>query len=86
MYESDDEDEMDKDEPKPPLYDEDEDDMDLDFVPQRQHGIDQAMGSDKDHGSDEEGHSRLEDILPDTLLDFSLPPPPTQSTVRSTRS
>lgn len=82
MYESDDEDEMDKDEPEPPLYDEDEDDMDLDFVPQ-QH----EMESDDDHGlGDEGGHSRLEDILPDTLLDFSLPPPPTQSTVRSTRS
>ncbi|KAI4734239.1 hypothetical protein E4T50_15218 [Aureobasidium sp. EXF-12298] len=87
MYESDDEDEMDKDEPEPPLYDEDEDDMDLDFVPQRQHDVDRAMGSDNDNGSEDEGdHSRLEDILPDTLLDFSLPPPPTQSSVRSTRS
>lgn len=86
MYESDDEEAIDKDESEPPLYDEDEDDMDLDFVPQRQHDIDRAMGSDNDHGSDEGGHSRLEDILPDTLLDFSLPPPPTQSTVRSTRS
>ncbi|KAK6000748.1 hypothetical protein QM012_003473 [Aureobasidium pullulans] len=87
MYESDDGDDMDKDEPEPPIYDEDEDDMDLDFVPQRQHDMDRLANSDNDDESDdEEGHSRLEDILPDTLLDFSLPPPPTQSTVRSTRS
>ncbi|KAH0372538.1 hypothetical protein KCU65_g1062, partial [Aureobasidium melanogenum] len=87
MYESDDEDEMDKDESEPPIDDEAEDDMDLDFVPQQKHGMDRAMGSDNNDGSeDEEGHSRLEDILPDTLLDFSLPPPPTQSSVRSTRS
>ncbi|KAG9683184.1 hypothetical protein KCU95_g8031, partial [Aureobasidium melanogenum] len=87
MYESDDEDDMDKGEPEPPLYVEDEDDMDLDFVPQQQHDADRALGSDDDDGSeDEEGHSRLEHILPDTLLDFSLPPPPTQSSVRSTRS
>ena len=78
---------MDKGEPEPPLYVEDEDDMDLDFVPQQQHDADRALGSDDDDGSeDEEGHSRLEHILPDTLLDFSLPPPPTQSSVRSTRS
>ncbi|KAG9851458.1 hypothetical protein KCU98_g3530, partial [Aureobasidium melanogenum] len=87
MYESDDEDEMDKDESEPPIYDEDEDDMDLDFVPQRQHDMDRTMESDIDNGTEDEGdHSRLEDILPDTLLDFSLPPPPTQSSVRSTRS
>ncbi|KAH0355442.1 hypothetical protein KCU83_g1798, partial [Aureobasidium melanogenum] len=87
MYESDDEDKTDKDESEPPIYDEDEDDMDLDFVPQRQHDVDHAMESDNDNGSEDEGgHSRLEDILPDTLLDFSLPPPPTQSSVRSTRS
>ncbi|KAG9981953.1 hypothetical protein KCU98_g7115, partial [Aureobasidium melanogenum] len=87
MYESDDEDEMDKDDSEPPICDEDEDDMDLDFVPQRQHDVDRVMESDDDNRSEDEGdHSRLEDILPDTLLDFSLPPPPTQSSVRSTRS
>ncbi|KAI4716662.1 hypothetical protein E4T48_07117 [Aureobasidium sp. EXF-10727] len=83
MYPSDDEDEMDKEESQPPLYDENEDDMDLDFVPQRCQDSDRV---DEDESGDEGDHSKLRDILPDTLLDFSLPPPPTQSSVRSTRS
>ncbi|CAD0107807.1 unnamed protein product [Aureobasidium uvarum] len=87
MYPSDDEDDMDEDEPQPPPYDEDEDDMDLDFVPQRYQDRDHVVESDNEDESEDDGdHSKLRDILPDTLLDFSLPPPPTQSSVRSTRS
>ncbi|KAI4751537.1 hypothetical protein E4T52_15373 [Aureobasidium sp. EXF-3400] len=87
MYDSDEEDGMDKDEPELPDYCEEDDGMDLDFAPQRHRDIDQAVGNGHDDESEGEGgHSRLRDILPDTLFDFSLPPPPTQSSVRSTRS
>lgn len=87
MYDSDDEDDMNKDEPALPDYDDEDDGMDLDFAPRRHHGKERAVEDDhEDESQDEEGHSRLRDILPDTLFDFSLPPPPTQSSVRSTRS
>jgi hypothetical protein len=86
MYDSDDEDDMDKDEPELPDYGEEDDDMDLDLAPQR-HGIGRVEENHHaDESEDERGYSRLRDILPDTLFDFSLPPPPTQSSVRSTRS
>jgi hypothetical protein len=87
MYDSDDEDDMDKDEPELPDYGEEDDDMDLDFAPQRPHNMYRAVEHNhEDESEDEGGYSRLRDILPDTLFDFSLPPPPTQSSVRSTRS
>ena len=87
MYDSDDEDEMDKDQPELPDYGDEDDGMDLDFAPQRRNDISRAVGDDHgDESEDERGHSRLRDILPDTLFDFSLPPPPTQSSVRSARS
>jgi hypothetical protein len=87
MYDSDDEDDMDKDEPELPDYGEEDDDMDLDLAPQRHHYKDRAVDPhNEDELEDEGGYSRLRDILPDTLFDFSLPPPPTQSSVRSTRS
>jgi hypothetical protein len=86
MYDSD-EDDMDKDELEPPNHGEEEDDMDLDFAPQRPHNMYRAVEHNhEDESEDEGGYSRLRDILPDTLFDFSLPPPPTQSSVRSTRS
>jgi hypothetical protein len=86
MYDSDDEDDMDKDEPELPDYGEEDDDMDLDLAPQRHHYKDRAVDPhNEDELEDEGGYSRLRDILPDTLFDFSLPPPPTQSSVRSTR-
>ncbi|CAD0043445.1 unnamed protein product [Aureobasidium pullulans] len=89
MYDSDDDDEDDIDEEQPqlPNYDDGDDDMDLDFVPQRRREQDQEPVSEDDNVSEHDGnHTRLRDLLPDTLLDFSLPPPPTQSSVRSTRS
>lgn len=87
MYDSEDEDELDKDEPELPDYGEEDDGMDLDFAPQRHHGKDRVAEDVHENESEDEGsHSRLRDILPDTLFDFSLPPPPTQSSVRSTRS
>lgn len=87
MYDSDDEDDMDKDEPEIPDYGGEDDGMDLDFAPQRPPDIDCTVGNDhEDESEDEGGYSRLRDILPDTLFDFSLPPPPTQSSARSTRS
>ena len=89
MYDSDDdEDDMNKDEPElPDDAEEEEDGMDLDLAPQRHRETDNAVGNDReDDSEDEGGYSRLRDILPDTLFDFSLPPPPTQSSVRSTRS
>jgi hypothetical protein len=86
MYDSDDEDEMDKDEPELPGYGEEDDGMDLDFAPQRPHDIDRTVENDyEDESEDGGGYSRLRDILPDTLFDFSLPPPPTQSSARSSR-
>jgi hypothetical protein len=78
---------MDKDEPEIPDYGGEDDGMDLDFAPQRPPDIDCTVGNDhEDESEDEGGYSRLRDILPDTLFDFSLPPPPTQSSARSTRS
>ncbi|KAI5257559.1 hypothetical protein E4T42_00935 [Aureobasidium subglaciale] len=85
MYDSDDEDEM-EDEPQLPPDNEEDEDMDLDFVPQRYDEEEVGVES-YEHGSERDGgHERLRDILPDTLLDFSLPPPPTQSSVRSTNA
>jgi hypothetical protein len=87
MYDSDDEDDMQQDEPEIPDYGEEDDGMDLDFAPQRPPDIDHTVEDDPDDESEDEGgYSRLRDILPDTLFDFSLPPPPTQSSVRSSRS
>jgi hypothetical protein len=87
MYDSDDEDDMQQDEPEIPDYGEEDDGMDLDFAPQRPPDIDHTVEDDpEDESEDDGGYSRLRDILPDTLFDFSLPPPPTQSSVRSTRS
>lgn len=87
MYDSDDEDDMDKDKPELPDYGDEDDGMDLAFAPHRHHDIDHAVEKNhEDESEDGGGHSRLRDILPDTLFDFSLPPPPTQSSVRSTRS
>ncbi|THY88917.1 hypothetical protein D6C92_07427 [Aureobasidium pullulans] len=89
MYDSDDDDEdgIDEEQPQLPKYDDGDDDMDLDFVPQRRREQDQEPEFEDDNVSEHDGiHTRLRDLLPDTLLDFSLPPPPTQSSVRSTRS
>jgi hypothetical protein len=87
MYDSDDEDDMQEDEPEIPNYGEEDDGMDLDFAPRRPPDMDRTVEYDHDDQSEDEGgYSRLRDILPDTLFDFSLPPPPTQSSVRSTRS
>lgn len=84
---SDSEDE-DEDDTIMPLRDDEEDhDMDLDVVPQRRRNGESEANNDGN--GQESAHVRdglrLSDILPDTLFDFSLPPPPTQSSVRSTR-
>jgi hypothetical protein len=92
MYDSDSED--DADTPQPPLQEDNDDDndeeegMDFDFVSQSHWEDDDHVRSEHDDEFEDgdEDHTRLSDILPDTLLDFSLPPPPTQSSVRSSRA
>ncbi|KAI5199892.1 hypothetical protein E4T39_05993 [Aureobasidium subglaciale] len=85
MYDSDDEDEMEEGPPLP-HHGQEDDDMDLDFVPQGYGDEDDEVESYEIGSERDGGHERLRDILPDTLLDFSLPPPPTQSSVRSTNA
>lgn len=90
VYDSEDEEDIDIEDSQSFYQDGENQDLDLDFVPRNQDDEDHEKSDDGADDVEESEHtlnrSRLRDILPDTLLDFSLPPPPpTQSSLRSLR-